>query len=64
MGQSPKMSRAETTPHQPVIAQWIFDTRSWYPEVTQTKQLETYVSTYLHIYLPIYLPIRPPFNPP
>ncbi|KAH6628259.1 hypothetical protein F5144DRAFT_300970 [Chaetomium tenue] len=33
------MSRAE-----PVIAQWILDTRSWYPEVTQTKQLETHAA--------------------
>jgi 4'-phosphopantetheinyl transferase len=38
------MSRAAETPDKPVIAQWILDTRSWYPEVTQTKQLETHVS--------------------
>ncbi|EAQ89573.1 hypothetical protein CHGG_06192 [Chaetomium globosum CBS 148.51] len=37
------MSDAET-PNKPVIAQWILDTRSWYPEVTQTKQLETHAA--------------------
>jgi len=32
------------TPDGPVLVQWIFDTRTWYPQVTQTKQLETHVS--------------------
>ncbi|KAK4153091.1 hypothetical protein C8A00DRAFT_15644 [Chaetomidium leptoderma] len=40
------------TPDTPVIAQWIFDTRSWYPEVTQTKQLETHASRALALLTP------------
>ncbi|KAK3298622.1 uncharacterized protein B0H64DRAFT_471887 [Chaetomium fimeti] len=35
---------AEESPDKPVIAQWILDTRTWYPEVTQTKQLETHAA--------------------
>ncbi|KAH6854845.1 hypothetical protein B0I37DRAFT_410898 [Chaetomium sp. MPI-CAGE-AT-0009] len=37
------MSRAEA-PDKPIIAQWILDTRTWYPEVTQTKELETHAA--------------------
>ncbi|KAK3310977.1 uncharacterized protein B0T15DRAFT_426777 [Chaetomium strumarium] len=34
------MSPAE----QPILAQWILDTRSWFPEVTSTQQLETHAA--------------------
>lgn len=33
---------------EPVLVQWILDTRPWYPEATQTKQLETHVSPFTH----------------
>ena len=28
---------------KPTLLQWVFDTRSWFPEATQTRQLETHV---------------------
>jgi 4'-phosphopantetheinyl transferase len=33
-------------PDKPVLAQWILDTRDWYPGATQTKQLEIHVSLF------------------
>ncbi|KAK3330634.1 hypothetical protein B0H66DRAFT_70245 [Apodospora peruviana] len=29
---------------KPVLVQWILDTRTWYPEATETRQLETHAS--------------------
>ncbi|KAK4673807.1 hypothetical protein QC763_115190 [Podospora pseudopauciseta] len=34
---------------EPVLVQWILDTRPWYPEATQTKQLETHASRALSL---------------
>jgi len=31
---------------QPTILLWIFDTREWWPELTQTRQLESNVRGY------------------
>ncbi|KAK4042001.1 hypothetical protein C8A01DRAFT_44980 [Parachaetomium inaequale] len=39
-------------PDKPVLAQWILDTRDWYPEARQTKQLETHASRALSLLPP------------
>ncbi|KAM7220593.1 hypothetical protein V8F06_003997 [Rhypophila decipiens] len=38
-----------TEPPRPVLVQWILDTRSWYPEATQTKQLAIHASRALSL---------------
>ncbi|KAL2133355.1 hypothetical protein VTI74DRAFT_2484 [Chaetomium olivicolor] len=43
-------------PVKPTIAQWILDTRSWFPEATQTKHLETCASRALSLLPPATLP--------
>ncbi|KAK3336110.1 hypothetical protein B0T19DRAFT_28464 [Cercophora scortea] len=35
---------AAATPKPVVLVQWILDTRSWFPEATQTRHLETHAS--------------------
>ncbi|KAM7201903.1 hypothetical protein V8F20_004611 [Naviculisporaceae sp. PSN 640] len=38
-----------TEPPKPIPVQWILDTRSWYPEATQTKQLAIHASRALSL---------------
>ncbi|KAK0628215.1 hypothetical protein B0T17DRAFT_522142 [Bombardia bombarda] len=37
---------------QPVLVQWILDTRSWYPQATQTRQLESHAARALALLTP------------
>ena len=30
-------------PEDPTVVQWILDTRGWWPQATQTRQLESHV---------------------
>lgn len=36
---------------QPTLVQWYFDTRSWFPGATKTRDLETHVRPHLTLTL-------------
>ncbi|SPQ19113.1 34ca389c-8ae4-4091-bf6b-85b2f43f50b9 [Thermothielavioides terrestris] len=41
-----------SSPEQPVLAQWVFDTRPWFPDARVTKDLETHAARALSLLNP------------